>query len=203
MTETTASRQTLSALLDALKPEGDVDSVSVRDLIQKVGERAFAPLMLIPALILVTPISGIPTLPTLGGLLIMLIAVQDLFGRDHLWLPGFLMRRQLATDRLQSALDWLEKPAGWVDRHTDDRLGMLTRSPFRQVALVIIVLITVAWPPLELLPMVTSIGAFAVSLLCIGMVTRDGAYVAAGYVFTAAVVALSFTLVNVGVAAAQ
>ncbi|WP_116598278.1 exopolysaccharide biosynthesis protein [Primorskyibacter marinus] len=202
MTET-ASRQTLTALLNTLEPEGDVDSMSVRDLIQKIGERAFAPLMLIPALILVSPLSGIPTLPTLGGLLIMLIAVQDLFGRDHLWLPDFLMRRRLSVAKLQSALTWLEKPARWVDRHTGDRLRMLTRSPFRQVALVIIILITAAWPPLELLPMVTSIGAFAVSLLCIGMVTRDGIYVAAGYVFTAAVVAVAVTLVSAGMAAAQ
>ena len=199
----TASPQTLGALLRALRPEDDSEHVTVSQLIQKIGERAFAPLMLVPALVLVSPLSGIPTLPTLGGLLILLIAVQDPFGRSHLWLPGFLMRRKLPTKRLQSALDWLEKPVAWVDRHSGERLGMLTRSPLRHVALVIIILITAAWPPLELVPMVTSVGAFAVSLLCIGMVTRDGAYVAAGYVFTAAVVTLSFTLVTAGVAATQ
>ncbi|TCS60472.1 hypothetical protein EDD52_11470 [Primorskyibacter sedentarius] len=199
----TASSHKLSALLDALRPEEEAEHVSVEELIQKIGERAFAPLMLVPALVLVSPLSGIPTLPTLGGLLILLIAVQDLIGRNHLWLPGFLMRRRLPAGKLHGALDWLEKPVAWVDRHTGERLRMLTRSPLRHVALVIIILITAAWPPLELLPMVTSIGAFAVSLLCIGMVTRDGVYIAAGYVFTAAVVTLSITLFNAGVSAGQ
>ena len=42
------------------------------------------------------------------------------------------------------------------------------------------------WPILEPLPMVTSIGATAVSLLAIGLVTRDGLFIVLGYTFIAA-----------------
>ena len=75
---------------------------------------AIAPLILVPALILITPISGIPGLPTLGAVLMILVTVQKLMGRNHLWLPGWLTRRNVAGERLRNSVDWLRTPARWV-----------------------------------------------------------------------------------------
>jgi hypothetical protein len=94
---------------------GEGETVSVGDIVEEIGGDAFGPLLLVPALFLVTPVSGVPGMPTIGSLIISLIAVQIVLGRDSLWLPGFLTRREMKKDRLDKALSWLRKPAGWID----------------------------------------------------------------------------------------
>lgn len=173
--------RTLGELLDAIDPGADTDSVSLRDILDKIGARSFAPVILVPALLMISPLSAIPGMPTLSGLLIIIISLQWVFARKHLWLPDVLLRRRIKASKVSRAVAWLRKPTRWVDRHSHRRLRVLTTPPLTIVPKVAIVLIAVSWPVLELLPMVTSIGAFAVSLLAFGMMTRDGAYLAGGY----------------------
>ena len=109
-----------SSLSDLVKHLGNLgeeqDQVSVHDIRQALGERSFGPFLAIPALIEITPIGGIPGLPTLIALGIALVAAQILFGRDHLWLPDVLERRTLDGDRVKKGMEWLKRPAGWIDR---------------------------------------------------------------------------------------
>jgi hypothetical protein len=176
----------MSALIDTLLPRDGADRVSVRDVLERIGDGSFAPALLVVALILVSPLSAIPGMPTLGGVTILLIAVQWVLGRHHLWLPDILMRRSIAAKRMLQAVRFLRDPAVWIDRHTHHRLAVLTGQPFKLVALLVIIVTAATWPFLELLPMFTSVSAFAVSLFAIGLMTRDGAFVVAGYVFVAA-----------------
>ncbi|MFZ5964061.1 exopolysaccharide biosynthesis protein [Thalassococcus sp. BH17M4-6] len=171
----------LTHLIGTLLP-GDGDArVSVRDVLSRIGDQSFAPAILVPALVLVSPISAIPGMPTIGGLIIMLITIQKLLHRDHLWLPDVLMRRSVTADRMRQAHDFLIRPARWVDRHSRGRLRPLTIKPMRFLATLAIFLTALTWPFLEILPMFTSVSALAVSLLTVGLLTRDGAFMAAGY----------------------
>ena len=173
--------QSLAAVLAAIRQAARGETLCVRDIFEEIGERSFATALLIPALLLVSPLSGIPGTPTIGGLVVILIVVQWIAGRDHLWLPDVLMRRRLKASRVLTALDWLDRPAGLFDRTAAARLSFLTRGPFALAALLTILLIAASWPFLELLPFVTSIGAFAVSLFAFGLMTRDGLWVGAGF----------------------
>lgn len=195
-TEGAPAPRTLRELIAAVRHGAHHESTSVADIMAEIGDRSFAPAVLLPALILVSPISGIPGTPTLGAVIIVLIALQWLFGRDHLWLPRFVMRRAIPSHRLHQGLDFLDRPAGWVDRHTHRRLLPLVRPPLGGLAILAIVLIAGTWPLLELLPMVTTVGAIAVSLFAIGLMTRDGLFVVAGYAF------VGFVVYGVGVMAA-
>jgi hypothetical protein len=179
----------LGEVIAAIRRAGDGEELSVQDILHEIGDRSFATALLVPALLLVSPLSGIPGSPTVGAVIVVLIAGQWIVRRRHLWLPGFILRRSVATERMGTALDWLERPAALVDRHTHPRLRVLTRGPFRMLGIAMIIAIAALWPPLEVLPMVTSIGAFAVSLLAFGLMTRDGLFVLAGYVFVGVAVA--------------
>ncbi|WP_254695476.1 exopolysaccharide biosynthesis protein [Oceanicola sp. D3] len=170
-------------MLDALDGLTSAKTVSVQDLLEEVGVRAFAPLILIPALILVTPISGIPGLPTLGAVLIGLVIVQKLLGREHLWLPGWLTRRKVRGEKLADAVDWMRKPCHWIDKHSRKRLSPLVSRPANLLAAVVITLICVIIPFLELLPMVTSLFAVVISLFAIGLLLRDGLFTLVGYLW--------------------
>ncbi|MBY5933481.1 exopolysaccharide biosynthesis protein [Tateyamaria omphalii] len=176
--------RTLNHLLDALNEAGDGHDVSVQDILDEIGERSIMPVVLAVSILLVSPLSGIPGMPTLSAIVLILLIGQALAGRKHLWLPGFLSRRRLARARLQVATSWLRRPATWFDTHSHPRLRPLARNPLRKVALLLCMAIPLTWPFLELLPFMTSFGAGAVALLAFGLVTRDGYFLLAGYAVT-------------------
>ena len=187
--------RSLTDLLDVLDHAAAGDTVSVQKVLDEIGERSFTPIILAIAVLLVSPISGIPGVPTISAMLMVLIGSQGLARRRHLWLPGFLTRREIAAERLRHGIGWLRKPAAWVDRHSHRRLSFLTEGPARAVAFLFCILIPLAWPPLEVLPMVTSIGAASVVLLAFGLLTHDGLYTLAGYLVMAAMITTVVVLI--------
>ena len=174
--------QCLGDLLALMRPEEGDTHVSVEDVLQRVGDQSFPAVILVPAIVLVSPISGIPGTPTLGALITILVTLQALIGRQHLWLPGFLMRRRIKADKMTRAVDWLSKPAGWMDRLSSGRWRLLSSRPLRPLAYAVVTLIALAWPMLEILPFVTSFFAGAVAMIMYGLMSRDGLFLLAGYV---------------------
>ncbi|MGP6088119.1 exopolysaccharide biosynthesis protein [Antarctobacter jejuensis] len=173
--------QCLGDILELMRPEDGDTHVSVEDVLKRVGDQSFPAVILVPAIVLVSPISGIPGTPTIGALITILVTVQALIGRRHLWLPGFLMRRRIKAKKMTRAVDWLSKPAGWMDRLSSGRLRILSSRPLRPLAYVVVTLIALAWPVLELLPFVTSFFAGAVAMIMYGLMSRDGLFLVAGY----------------------
>ncbi|WP_417206373.1 exopolysaccharide biosynthesis protein [Antarctobacter sp.] len=191
------SPQSLGELLEAMRPCENDTHVSVGDVLNRVGDQSFAAVILVPAIVLVSPISGIPGSPTLGALITMLVSIQALLGRRHLWLPGFLRRRRVSAKKMTKAIDWLRKPAGWMDRHSSGRLKLLTSRPVRPIAFAAVTLIALSWPFLEILPFVTSFFAGAVAMMMFGVMTRDGIYLLAGYI-QAGLITLALVSIWVG-----
>lgn len=182
--------ESLSELIDRLRPAGDAAEVTLGDVLRQVGSQSFAPVLLVPALLLISPLSAIPGMPTLGALIVITVTAQWLVGRRHLWLPRFVMTRTLSAQRLASALGYLDRPAAWIDRQSRDRLRALVLWPASAIAKLCILAIALTWPVLELLPMVTSIGAAAVALFAFGLMVRDGIFVVAGFAFIGLVAGL-------------
>lgn len=175
-------RGDLTDLLNSLaKAAGQAEQVTLRDVFKELGDRSITPVILVISIVLISPISGIPGVPTISAGLIVLLAVQVLLGQRHLWLPDFLLRRKISGQRLAGVVTWLRGPCRFVDRHTHPRLTFFTQGALRIVTLAACVLIPLGWPLLEILPLVTSIGALTVALLVFGLFSRDGLYVLAGY----------------------
>ncbi|WP_299619517.1 exopolysaccharide biosynthesis protein [uncultured Tateyamaria sp.] len=195
---TPPDRGTLTALLDRLEGAATGDEVSVQDILNKIGDRSIMPIVLAIALVLVSPLSGIPGLPTISAIIILLVMGQALARRQHLWLPAFLRDRRLRSDRMIKSIAHMRRPAHWIDRHSHPRLRILTSGPLRLVTLLACTVVPMIWPFLELLPFVTSIGAGAVALMSFGLLTRDGLYVLWGYVVVGAMVAAILWLLQAG-----
>ncbi|MBK1635308.1 exopolysaccharide biosynthesis protein [Rhodovulum adriaticum] len=182
---------TVNAVLDRLVASIQGERVSVAEIVAGLGERSFAPLLLLPALILVSPVSSIPGMPTMGALIMALVSAQMLVGRSSLWLPRRLARRSIAADRMCRAVKWLRRPAGWIDRHVRPRLVHLARRPLSHVALLTCLGVTLVMPLMEFVPMLATVAATAITLFAIGLMTLDGAYIIAGYAFVGVGVALA------------
>jgi hypothetical protein len=95
---------------------GCQERVSLGMILEAIGSRSFGPLLLFAGIIMVSPLSGIPGIPTTMALFVLLIAGQLLFGRKHFWLPQLLLNRSVSCTRLYRTLKWLEPPARGIDR---------------------------------------------------------------------------------------
>ena len=168
--------RSLTQIVDRTVREAGRDQVSVANVLDAFGHASFVPLLLVPALAVVTPLSGIPAFSSFSGILIFLISVQWLVGRKHVWLPQWVSRRHVAGDRLADAMKKIRPWAARIDRRTKPRLRFLFHRPFRFLPPLACTLFGAAMPFLELVPFSSSFLGAAVVLLSLSMLTRDGLF---------------------------
>jgi hypothetical protein len=178
-------------ILDRLEDlAGEEDKVSLGDVIEALGNRSQGPFLLVPALMEISPLGGIPGVPTAIAVVIVLIAVQILLGRKHLWLPKFLSNRALSSEKVCKATAKLRGVAGFMDRWFHGRLPALTKGPFVRVAAAACILLACTVPPLELLPFATTAPMAAIAAFGLALLVRDGLLM---------IVAMALSLAAVGV----
>lgn len=170
----------IEGLLEAAQEASDGDKTSIRDIVQSLGEHSLTPNLIFVALAVVSPLSGIPLFSSICGITIALISAQLLIGRDHIWLPSFVMARQVDSDRFDRAMTAMRRPARWLDRVTRPRLSLLVRGPMRKLTQGLCMICGVAMPFLEVVPFTSSLLGGVVSLLALGMLARDGLFTALG-----------------------
>lgn len=176
---TIAFPHSLTELIDdvALLTDGD-DHPTLRTVLRAFGPAGALPVMMIVALIVVSPLSGIPLLPTISGLTIATIALQLAAGRDSLWLPSFVCSRSVPKDRLTRALDRLRPLARYLDTRSKPRLLVLSHPPISRLLMVFCALAGMTMPLLELVPLSSSLLALAITATGFILLTRDGLWAA-------------------------
>ena len=186
---------TLGDLLDAVagRTEGG-RPISVAELQDIVGSRAFGPLLLLPGLLAVTPVSGIPTVPSLIGIVVMIVSAQVALGRRDVWLPQRLARGTVRGDRLEKALRFARPAARVVDKVVRRRLVFATEGLGLRLAALACLLTAITMPPLEIMPFAATgagavIAAFGLAitvhdgLLMLAAVALLGTLMVGGYLF--------------------
>ncbi|QYX56482.1 exopolysaccharide biosynthesis protein [Roseovarius sp. SCSIO 43702] len=170
-------------LVDAVEDlAGDEGEVSVRDMVEAIGHRGFGPLIFVPALVVVSPLGGIPGVPTLFALIIVLIAVQILVGRTHFWLPDMIGERSVSDDRVRKSADKARPVARWMDKWLGSRLESLTGKTARIAAAVAVVGLCILVPPLELVPFAAIVPMLAIAVIGLALTARDGVLMLVGLV---------------------
>lgn len=172
---------TLTALLAAIRPRPEEKALSLGDILSRIGQRSFAASLLVLALLMVSPLSAIPFLPSVVAIIIVTIAGQAILGRHHLWLPEFVMQRQISAQKLRRALDGLMRPAAWIDARRSGRWVVLTQQPIASLAYLVIMVVALSWPPLSFVPFSATLGAIGLAMLAAGQTLRDGIFVLIGY----------------------
>jgi hypothetical protein len=182
----------LTALLEQIRHAGEgEEKVSLAAILDSVGQRSFAPFLLIAGVITLAPLVGdIPGVPTLMALLVILSSVQLLIGRDHIWLPGWLLERRVSRARFRKALDLMARPAGWADRLLKPRLSRLTRPPAHLPVALTCLMIALAMPPMEVVPFTANGAGLALTLFALALLANDGLMALLGYTLTGGTLAL-------------
>lgn len=170
----------LRRLAQLARMERTTDSVTLAEVFADLGDRSFPTMILIPALVLVSPLSAIPGMTGTLGLTITLLLGQRLFGRKVLWLPRWLGRLQIPTAKLERAVLWLRKPAARMDRMLAPRMTTFADGALKRLPMSVVTVSAMCLPLLEFLPMSgTTMGA-AITLYAAGLLARDGRFVLIG-----------------------
>lgn len=156
------------------------EKVSLADMRDAVGQRGYGPFLFVPAILEVSPVGGIPGVPTLLGIIVAIFALQMLMGRKRFWIPDFLGRRSVKGDKLQKAVDKMRPVLRFLDRVIRPRLTWMTKKPFLQIIAALCVLCAAMAPPLELIPFASSLPFGAIALFGLGLMTHDGIVVLLG-----------------------
>jgi hypothetical protein len=181
MPELTNLEQLLDRIADAAR---DHDQVSLDGIVESVGRRSFGPLLLLAGVITVSPLSGIPGMPTTMGVFTMLIGVQLLSGRESFWLPGWLLRRSVGRNRLETALKWMRPPARFIDRFLRPRLAVLLHGAGNYAIALICTLMAATMPFMEVVPFsVNGVGA-ALATFGVALIANDGLVALIAFTFT-------------------
>lgn len=177
----------LSELIEAIEAtKQNEKTVSLRDVLDTIGSRALAPLLLLAGLITLAPIIGdIPGVPTLVAFFVLLVAVQLVFSSGRPWLPKWLLKREVSQEKLSKATHWSKKPARWIDRVTHARLEIFVEDKARFVIAAVCIAIALTMPLMEFVPFSANGAGLALSAFGIALLSRDGALALVAFVVVA------------------
>lgn len=168
-------------LLDELTED---ETVTLGELRDRLARRGFGLLMIVLALPTLIPILP-PGSAAIIGLLYILLSLQMLFGKDEPWLPARVSRYRLSARTIRAlrtrGVSFLRR----IERFSRPRPLLLDeRIISRGVALVVLLLGVILLSPL---PFLNTLPALAVLFMGIGLLNRDGVFIAGGLLITTVV----------------
>jgi hypothetical protein len=164
--------KTSALLLDLRNAFPGDETITVRDVLDRLEGRGFGLLLLFLALPNCIP--NIPGISTVFGLLLIPPALQMIFGAGRVWLPRQITRIEIQPQTLRSGIDaflpWLEK----VEHYVQPRYTWMTQKPvsiwFGIQTLILggILILPIPlgnWPP-----------GMSTAALAIALIQRDGVF---------------------------
>lgn len=170
----------LSEILASLADDTSRERVSVADIFQAMGDRAFGALILIFALPNVIP--SPPGTSALTGAPLVFLSAQLMLGQSP-WLPKIIANRSIARSDFSAVVSRVSPWLARGERMLRPRLGFLIHPPAEYLTgfLCLILSIILILP----IPLGNILPAIAICLFSFGILERDGLCVLLGMVMFA------------------
>lgn len=179
----TDTSENLSTVLQKLIGKLSGKTITLRELMEAIGEQGLLLMCAIACLPFLIPVS-IPGVSTIFGAAIVMISLAITLNRLP-WLPKRILDKQMETARLVPALEKGVTIVSKLDRYMRPRLPALTTGTIisRLNGLAIMAAGILLMMPLGFVPFSNTLPGVAILLFSAGMIQRDGATVLGGYVF--------------------
>jgi len=166
----------LSTILQRMAAEAN-GPISIAEIRSALGDRSFATLLLLFAVINLIPILP-PGSTAILGLPLILISAQMVWGSETVWLPKRMLRISFSEQQFRRATDrmvpWLER----VERYVRPRYWPFwPKQGERIVGTICLILGIVVTLPI---PLGNWLPAFSIAILSLALTERDGAMLCAG-----------------------
>jgi hypothetical protein len=177
----TDTDKSTSAVLEDVIHSMDEEHITLRQILEKMGESGLLLLCGLLSLPFLVPVS-IPGVSTVFGAGIVLIGIAVTFNRFP-WLPSKLADRKLERSKLVPVLERGLTILRKVDRYVRPRLLGLTTGGIvnRLNGLVLTFAGVLLMMPLSFIPFSNTLPGVAILLLSTGISQRDGAVVLGGH----------------------
>lgn len=185
----------LEELLDQLGRSADTDhkQISVKEVITAVGTRSFGPLLMLVGVLIASPLSGIPSFPSIVAVIVLMVSLQLLMGRKHFWLPAWLLRRTVPREKMAAAVRWLRPSARFIDYFIRPRLTPLVKGAVAtRITALLCVVISSVMPLLEFIPFSSSLAGVVLMAFGLSLVSRDGLLALIAYFVSMATLWIGF-----------
>ncbi|GAB5445867.1 exopolysaccharide biosynthesis protein [Gymnodinialimonas sp.] len=175
-TEPTGEAMAISERLRQLAEDAEGEAVTLDWILAQLHERAFGLFLLVLALPCCIPfLYGVPQVVSLP---LMFVSAQIVMGRRAPWLPQRLGARTVSSESLQGLAEragpWLRR----IEALSHPRLIALTRPPMDRVVGLALVLFSASI--LVPLPLTNTVPGFAIVIVAMGLLQRDGILVLGG-----------------------
>lgn len=168
-------RKKLSQVLFELVNDPSRDRISIADLVQIMDARAIGALLLIFALPNVLP--ALPGTSGILGLPLLYLSTQMMLGKLP-WLPPFIAGRSMRREDFASLITRVTPVLTRAEKLLVPRLAALSTPVAERLigGLCLILAIVLVLP----IPLGNMLPAFAVCLIALGVLERDGVWIVAG-----------------------
>jgi len=179
----TDTTESLSAVLQRLIGNLSGKTITLRELMEAIGEQGLLLMCAIACLPFLIPVS-IPGVSTVFGAAIVMISLAITLNRLP-WLPKRILDKQMETARLVPALQKGVSIVSKLDRYMRPRLPAFTTGTVmaRINGIAIMTAGILLMMPLGFVPFSNTLPGVAILLFSAGMIQRDGATVLGGYLF--------------------
>ena len=160
----------------------DDPKLPMEELVGTFGERGFGALLLILGL-LSAVIGVIPGTTTLLGIPILIIGTQLLFRRDELWLPGWILKRDIPRPAFAEAAAKVKSRLERVERFSRPRMAFMS-SDWHEA---LIGLMCIVWAGVLMLPLIgfNLVPSLIVAAFGFGLMQKDGVVMLVGWIGSA------------------
>ena len=187
-----------SAVLRAVINAAKGDTITIGEIIDAFGERAFG-----FVLILFSLPNCVPAPPGIAGIVgtpVLIFGIQMMLGHKHPWLPRFIKRRSVSVSKFKRLIDIAEPKLQWVESFCKPRLcplfGPLGDRLVGLFAFLVALSVLIPFPGTNFPP------SIALVIASIAIMEEDGYLLIVGYLiglaglaYTATVLGASYHLI--------
>lgn len=169
------------------------ESFNIGSLSEKLGDRGFGLVLLILAIPNSIPLP-IPAASAITGLPLVFLAAQLCLGRQKIWLPNFIAKREIKMAMLQKFVHFSLPFLLRLEKISRPRIDIFTTPIFERIAGIIIVVLAflIALPiPFGNFPL-----GLAMTILALAITEQDGALMIMGWICSILAVCFLVALVN-------
>lgn len=182
---TTDATERLSDALRRLLNEADGRPLMIREMVEILPGRGLQFIVILLCLPFLTPVT-VPGISMPFGLAIALCGVRIAFGHKP-WLPAFILNRRISYSVLKRMVLFGCKIYEKVEKVIRPRLAFFLAGPAMGMAIGLAIALSGIFLSLPIpppFPLTNTIPGFAIILLSLGLMERDGGLILCGYVLT-------------------
>lgn len=164
------------------KEEEERETITYRDLVVRLGDQAFGLIIILFALPSLLPLSVIPGVSFLFGLPILIVAFHLVIGKQIVWLPQYLAKKEINPGKLNLIIKKTVPYLIRVEHLLKPRWLFLTSKGMERLHGLLLIMLSI----LLVLPIPLSnfFWATLIILLGLGLSEKDGLMIILAYLGT-------------------